>query len=308
VWGAGNLGTALVRRLTLESWVDEVHWINRTHQTLQAARVDIEHGLAFAPSCRAVYVHPQAHVPQVHPELDLLVLTAGQGAPGGDRYACYPDNRDLFLGQVIPALSGFGGVALVVSNPVDLMARLLHVGASVPAERVVGLGTLVETARLKAALAGHLDPVCPARDMPGIAVGTHDERFIPVVERPARLSPEDFEDILSLCRHEVAEAARRVKRTAAKDGEKRLIEGTLHPIVEGAVRVLRAVAVPDDQALTVSVLDPGDPDRLFYSAPCLLGREGVRERRAACFEPPAVANALRESLDPLRAVLRQHPD
>ena len=87
-----------------------------------------------------------------------------------------------------------------------------------------------------------------------------------------------------------------------------LSKWTPHPIVEGATRVLRAIATPTEEPLTVSTLDPADPDKLFYSVPCLLGQQGLVERKTDCLQSPAIASSLRTSLETLREVLARHPD
>lgn len=119
-------------------------------------------------------------------------------------------------------------------------------------QRVIGLGTVVETARLRSAIAGHLPTVPPAREITAYAVGTHDEHFVPIA-RPdcfpgLHLSDSEWRQILESSCREVASAAQRVKKADPNHGV-----GTLHPIVEAAVRVTESIATNRREILTVSV-------------------------------------------------------
>lgn len=302
VWGAGNLGLPLVRRLLTTAWASEVHWTTRSHAQLQPCVWDLEHGLSFSPACHRIEVHPQP----VGPDdaflgcIDVLVVTAGGKVPqGGTRDDVYATNRDIFRSAVLPVLRGFEGIVVVVTNPVDLVSRLVHVEGDMPAAQVIGLGTVVETARLRWVLSDLVRPVRAPRDIWAFAVGTHDEHFVPVHTREAvapHYDPDRFADLCAVSRAEVARAAERVKRAQ---------HATVHPIVEGVVSVLDAVATDRRALLTVSTLDPDDPDQLFYSVPCAVGAAGVLERHHELLD--AAQDALAAGKDNLRRLLREVP-
>ncbi|MEW6367671.1 MAG: hypothetical protein AB1714_23820 [Acidobacteriota bacterium] len=296
VWGAGSLGSAMVYRLATATFVSELVWINRTLTNIESRCVDIEHGLAFAPCCRSVVACSQVRANAVLTGIELLVLTPGGAVPpGGSRADLYPANARMFRETVLPALRSFSGVVIVITNPVDLMARLVAVETPLPATRVLGLGTVVETARLRASLGGYLRSNPPARTLSAFAIGTHDEWFVPVLP-PEWLLGEQMTDaelagIRDAVRREVVGGAARVKQGQAS---------TIHPIVEGMLSVAEAVAGDSHSVLTVSTLDPEDPDRLFYSVPCRIGREGVvhRDRELATRDP--IRSELREGQERMR--------
>ena len=181
VWGAGEIGKGLAYRLTTTLFTSELHWINRTLDKIQFRVIDLEHGLDFAPTCRSATPHLQENAAKVLKSAGILVLTLGAPVgPDQKRADLYPNNRDILSKSVIPALRGFDGIVLVVTNPVDLMTRWVQRESGLPAERVFGLGTVVETARLRASLGSYLSPVRPAREVQAYAVGTHDEHFVPI--------------------------------------------------------------------------------------------------------------------------------
>ncbi len=81
VWGAGNIGSGLARRLATCPFVSRLAWINRTMQNIEKAAIDIEHGLSFAPTCTEVRPVPQERASVELKETDLLVLTLGERVP-----------------------------------------------------------------------------------------------------------------------------------------------------------------------------------------------------------------------------------
>jgi L-lactate dehydrogenase len=277
IWGAGNLGPGLAYRLTTSPFVSELYWVNRSYEEISRRVIDLEHGLAFVPTCHSVIGVRQEDVATVLSGIDVLVLTLGMRVPpGGAREDIYKGNAAIYREVVIPALKGrFNGIVLVITNPVDLMARLVFREASLAGHRVMGLGTIVETARLKASLGAYLSPVRPARDVWAHAVGTHDPNFVPIANPGLAVgdytAKEELNELLKLAKREVVKAADRVKTENAS---------SLHPIVEGTVRVLEAFAYDQRAMLTVSVRDPDTPDELFYSMPCCLGSRGVLTRNS----------------------------
>ncbi|MFY9822334.1 MAG: hypothetical protein WAM82_13205 [Thermoanaerobaculia bacterium] len=295
VWGAGEIGMGVAYRLATTVFTSELHWINRTYRKIEYRVVDLEHGLDFAPTCRSVTAHSEEKAARALEGAGILVLTLGAAVESGQSRAdLYPQNRDLFSRAVIPALrQGFEGVVLVVTNPVDLMARWVQRKSGLPHERVLGLGTVVETARLRASLGSYLSPLRPAREVWAYAVGSHDERFVPIAVPGCGTGsiPEgEMEDILDNARQEVMIGARRVKSDQ---------RSTLHPIVEAVVKVAEAIALDREATLTVSVLDPDSLEGLYYSVPCTVGKSGAIHRHLGVLAHPNVQiqmEACREGL------------
>ena len=294
VWGAGAIGTAAAYRLTISPHVSEVHWINRSHDKIRYRVIDMQHGLAFAPSCHLVKGYPQKRARRALAQVDLVVLTLGASVPSGEgRAAVWAKNRACFDEAVIPMLHGFGGVVLVVTNPVDLMALHVHRAAVIDAQRCLGLGTVVETARLRASLAKHVSPIRPAREMFAYAIGTHDANVVAVTAGAAGLGIHDHPaEIVEIARSETVNGAARVKQDD---------RSTLHPVVEGIAAVVDAIAADREAVLTVSTFDANE--ELFYSLPCTLGRQGLVHRHEAFIG--AKAEDLERGLAELRAQLNE---
>jgi len=297
VIGAGTIGAGLVRRLVTTTFVSEVTWVNRTlEKKVEPEIIDLQQGLAFSPSCRRVIGRPaDSRGAEALRRADIVVLTAGRGVrPGGTRGDLLVENARVVEGYV-RLLADYPGVLVVVTNPVDMMARTAARARGVPRQRTIGLGTIVETARLRASLASRVSPVRAAREVWAYAVGTHDDLFVPVPID--HLGPGGTEQGISLqimiesARTEVIEAARRVKASGG--------DGTLFPIIEGIVSVIDAVVHDTRTILTVSVHDPATDDDLFYSVPCRIGRDGAGERIVP--DMPSVHDGLDRCRERLRS-------
>jgi L-lactate dehydrogenase len=227
---------------------------------------------------------------------DLVILTHGVGVTDGDRASLYPQNRQVMREMAIPALRGFAGILFVVSNPVELLAQLIWHEAALEHCRVLGLGTLVETARARAALADYLSPIRPARNIPIFAVGTHDEHVVLQLDGDQGLPRGSRDRVLARVHHEVVRGAKRVKEFA---------DATLHPVVEATIEIVRAIAHDSRTLLPVATLD--EDEGLFYSVPCIIGQAGVHERRAELLDD-VTREGLARGTDAMRAVLHSHPD
>jgi L-lactate dehydrogenase len=160
------------------------------------------------------------------------------------------------------------------------MSRFLQKQTSLLPEKVIGLGTVVETARIRRALAETVGDFWNARQLWPFAIGTHDENFVPVFTDPlfgpgCYFNFERYPRTLNQIADEVKLAAKRVKeaRQEKTGGINEYTIGTMFPIVEGAFQVVKSIAVDQREVLTVSVFDC-ETD-FYYSLPSVIGREGV---------------------------------
>lgn len=294
VWGAGEIGLAAAYRLTTSPYVSEVHWINRSYDKIRSRVVDLQHGLAFTPTCHLVKAYHQKRARYAVGQTDLLVLTLGASVPAGaERDQVLAANVECFDEVATTVLRGYEGIVLVVTNPVDLMALHVHRRAGVDARRCIGLGTVVETARLRASLGKHMVPLRAAREVFAYAVGTHDANVAVVTGGAAAPGVGELRaETVEIARSETVNGAARVKEDQ---------RSTLHPVVEGVVAVVEAIASDRAAVLTVSTYDA--KEELFFSVPCTLGRSGLVHRHVEVLEAASVRAGVDVGLVALRAQL-----
>lgn len=118
IWGAGNLGTGLAYRLATTPFISEIYWSNQTYAKIERPIIDLEQGLAFAPTCHAVHGFRQEDAAEMIPNLDVLVLTLGKRVPpGGTREQMYRENSEVYRKTIVPALRGnFKGIEAIAHD------------------------------------------------------------------------------------------------------------------------------------------------------------------------------------------------
>lgn len=214
---------------------------------------------------------------------DLVVITASLGSrkPGQTRFAQLNDNVKLFK-SFIPRIvaSGFDGVFLVASNPVDIMTRVTYELSGFPAGRVLGSGTTLDTARLRYLVGDyfHADP----RSVHGYVIGEHgDSEFVPYSQLylstkhvsefftderfKDQFNEEDMNDIVEKVKNSGAEVI------ASKGA-------TYYGIGMALVNITRAIFGDENRLMTVSSRLNGEYGLrdVYLGLPAFVNRNGVR--------------------------------
>jgi len=149
--GTGWVGTSVAFSTLLAGHAGELWLHDQRGAVAEGEAMDLADGAAFYRRCtvRAVALEQMR-------EADVVVLAAGRnGRPDESRLDLLRDNARIAagLGQ---ALAAFGGIVLVVTNPVDVLTRVVTAASGLPPRRVIGTGTLLDTARLRERLAQRL--------------------------------------------------------------------------------------------------------------------------------------------------------
>lgn len=149
--GTGWVG-ASVAISTLQSGVADAVWLHDTRTAVaEGEAMDLRHGAAFYPPC-SVRVASLDEMRQTQ----VLVVAAGRGGqPGQDRLSLLRDNAAL-VASIGRGLQGYAGIVVMVTNPVDVLTRVMAQASGLPPERVLGTGTMLDTARLRQTLGQQL--------------------------------------------------------------------------------------------------------------------------------------------------------
>lgn len=137
--GVGMVGMSFAYALLNQNICDELVLIDINKVRAKGEAADLSHGLPFAPSSMSIYAGDYSDCSNA----DLVVICAG--APqleGESRRDLLKKNYNVFKSIVNPIIaSGFNGVFLVASNPVDVMTQIVYELSGFPANRVLGSGT-----------------------------------------------------------------------------------------------------------------------------------------------------------------------
>jgi L-lactate dehydrogenase len=142
--GTGWVGSS-VAISTLHSGVADELLLHDVRDTLaEGEAMDLAHGASFYPPA----VVRTASIEEMT-DADIVVMAAGRGGrPGESRLDLLRENAAL-VGEVAKRLAGARGTIVVVSNPVDILTQQMTLLSGLPAARVIGTGTMLDTARLK---------------------------------------------------------------------------------------------------------------------------------------------------------------
>ena len=169
VLGAGKVGSTLAYRLVTEHLCDDLVLVDIDPQKAWAEATDLQHALGFAGHKMRVRAGSYYDCA----DADLCVLAVGTQFPPNTPRIERIDHAATIIGRIVPSVmaTGFDGIFLVVTSPVDLMTWLVQQLSGLPDQQVIGTGTALDTARLCYYLADALD--VPPRTVSAWVMGEH---------------------------------------------------------------------------------------------------------------------------------------
>jgi L-lactate dehydrogenase len=302
VVGAGAVGATFAYALMIRGQADEIVLIDVNRAKAEGEAMDLRHGLPFV---RPVDVHVGGY-----PDCagaDIVVITAGAPSrPGETRLDLAEKNAAVFR-QIIPEVvrHNSDGILLVVTNPVDVLTYVTLKLSGRPANKVLGSGTVLDSARFRYLLAEHcgVDP----RNVHAYIIGEHGDSEVPVWSL-ANIAGTRLTDYCVVCQrdcdgiprdeifHQVRDAAYEVIQR--KGATNYAVGLSVASIVESILRNQRSV-------LPISSLIQGQYGLadLCLSLPTIVGREGVVQVLELPLSEDELAG-LRQSAAVLREVAR----
>ena len=186
--GTGMVGMSYAYSLLNQNVCDELVLVDVDRKKAEGEAMDLNHGLAFSASHMRIYAGDYEDCR----DADIVVICAGVAQKEGEsRLNLLKRNKEVFRSIVGPVTeSGFNGLFLVATNPVDVMTRITYELSGFNPRRVMGTGTALDTARLRYLLGDYLrvDP----RNIHAYVMGEHgDSEFVPwsqamIATRPIR--------------------------------------------------------------------------------------------------------------------------
>jgi L-lactate dehydrogenase len=164
--GTGGVGENVALALLLFGTAGEVILNDVKADDAEGEAMDLRQGSPFYPAARV-----RAGAVEEMLDCDAVVVTAGIGrAPGQSRLELQATNARI-VADIGRRLRGARGVVVVVTNPVDVMTLAMVRASGLPPERVIGTGTMLDTARLRHILGRELE--LDPRSVHGQVVGEH---------------------------------------------------------------------------------------------------------------------------------------
>ena len=168
ILGTGWVGTSVAISVLHAGFASELVLSDMRAEVAEGEAMDLAHGAAFYPPATVRSGDMDDLV-----KTDALVIAAGRGGkPNESRLDLLRDNAAM-LAKVGEQLRGYRGLVVVVTNPVDVLTLVVARSSGLPLERVLGTGTMLDTARLRQAIGQELDVA--AQSVHAHVVGEHGD-------------------------------------------------------------------------------------------------------------------------------------
>ncbi len=299
--GCGFVGSSSAFALMQSGLFTEMVLIDVDRDRAEGEALDISHGLPFA---RPMNIYAGDYDDAA--DAAVTVITAGANQkPGETRLDLVKKNVAIFK-TIIPEIAArdYQGIVLVVSNPVDVLTYATIKLSGLPLGRVLGSGTVLDTARFKYALGQHLgvDP----RTVHARIVGEHGDSEI-AVWSTANVGGVPINSFCELRGFYDHEASMRRIAEGVKNSAYEIIEtknATYYGIAMTVRRLCEAIVRDEKSVLPVSNLMQGDYGLydVVLSMPAIIGRGGI-EQKVPISLSAEEQRKLEESAAALRAVI-----
>ena len=302
--GCGFVGSSSAFALMQSGLFSEIALLDANKERAEGEALDIFHGTPFAAGRVKVYAADYDDII----DAGIIIITAGAAQqPGETRLDLVNKNIAIFK-QIIPEIAkrDYKGILLVVANPVDILTLAAAKMAGLPESRVIGSGTVLDTARLKTALGEHLG--VDSRSMHAFIIGEHGDSEI-VAWSSANVSGVPLHDVCEMRGHfnheeAMARIAEEVKNSAYEIIEKK--KATYYGIAMSVVRICRAIVMNEKSILPVSSVMHGHYGikGVALSMPAIVGAEGIETHVPIVLNEEELAK-LRESAATMEKIAKE---
>ena len=274
--GTGFVGSSYAFALLNQGVTEELVLIDLNKEKSEGDAMDLNHGIAFAPTPTKIWYGDYKDCQ----DADIVVICAGANQkPGETRLDLVEKNTKIFKSIVDEVMgNGFDGIFLVATNPVDILTYATWKFSGLPKERVIGSGTILDTARFRYVLGDYFQ--VDARNVHAYIIGEHGDTELPVwskadiggkpilelMEKQEKYKEEDLNDLF----------------VSVRDAAYQIIErkgATYYGIAMGLVRLTKAILQNENSILTVSAYLDGEYDSkdIYIGVPAIVNRNGIRE-------------------------------
>ena len=274
--GTGFVGMSMAYSMLNQGGVNELILIDIDKDKTKGEEMDMAHGLPYAPQKMVI----KAGEYDECKDAQVVVITAGIAQKPGQTRLELAEVNTKIMKQITENImaSGFDGVIVVASNPVDLMTYVVSEVSGLPKSRVIGSGTVLDTARLRYLLADYLK--VSSKNIHAYIMGEHgDSSFVPW--NHAYVGCKKVTDVMADNNHPMKDLEKiheDVVNAAYEIIEKK--KATYYGIGMALSKIVKSVIDNDNSILTVSTyLKDGQygQDDIYIGVPAIINSKGVRE-------------------------------
>lgn len=304
VIGCGYVGSASAFSLMQSGLFSEMVLIDVDKNRAEGEAMDIRHGVPFARQMK-IYTGDYDDIV----DAAIIVITAGANQkPDETRLDLVHKNVAIFH-SIIPEISkrNCHGILLIVSNPVDILTYTAIKLSGFTENRVIGSGTVLDTARLKYQLGEHLK--VDSRSIHAFIIGEHGDSEIAAWSSAnvSGIALNDFCEMRGYFEHkeQTEQIAEKVKNSAYEIIERK--HATYYGIAMAVKRICEVIIRDEKSILPISSMMHGEYgiDDVVLSMPAIVGKHGI-ENKVPIMLNEEEQKRLRVSADTLKKILREN--
>lgn len=273
--GTGFVGMSMAYSFLNTGGLDELILLDMDKEKAIGEAMDLQHGLPYARGKMSI----RAGGYDECSDASIVVITAGVTQRPDETRLDLTARDTVIIKSVTEQImaSGFDGILIVASNPVDAMAYVAQKVSGLPKHRVIGTGTLLDTARLRYMMSEYLQ--ISSHNIHAYIMGEHgDTSFVPWThayvgcKNLLELLDEKGKDLSDL--HDIYTSVQQAGYEIVK--RKR---STYYGIGLSLNHLVHAILDDEDVILTVSAYQQGEygQDGLYIGVPAIINRNGIKE-------------------------------
>ena len=299
--GCGFVGSASAFALMQSKMFSEIVLLDADKDKAEGEAMDISHGIPFVGNMK-IYSGDYDDIV----DASIIVITAGAGQkPGETRLDLVHKNVGIFK-SIIPEIAkrNCRGILLVVANPVDILTYTALKLSGFEENRVIGSGTVLDTARLKYQLGEHLS--VDSQSVHAYIIGEHGDSEIAVWSSAnvSGIALDDFCEMRGHYNHDKSQEniAEKVKNSAYEIIAKK--RATYYGVAMAVKRICEAIIRDEKSILPISSMMHGEfgIDDVVLSMPSIVGANGLETKVPISLSDEEKVN-LKKSADTLRSIL-----
>lgn len=274
--GTGFVGMSMAYSMLNRGGINELVLIDIDKDKTIGEEMDLSHGLPFAPQKMVIKAGDYDECK----DAQVVVITAGIAQKPGQTRLELAETNTRIMKSITKSImaSGFNGIIIVASNPVDLMTYVVSKVSGLPKNQVFGSGTVLDTARLRYLMSDYLK--VSSKNIHAYIMGEHgDSSFVPWEH--AYVGCKKIKDVMNDNNHpmeDLEKIHKDVINAAYEIINKK--KATYYGIGMSLNRLVKAVLDDENSILTVSTyLKDGQygQDDIYIGVPAIINSNGIRE-------------------------------
>ena len=266
--GCGNVGMSYAYALlNQKTRVNELALIDLDEKRIEGEVMDLNHCLPFAPTPMTI---KKGSYEDCSDATIVMIASGANQNPGETRMDLINKNSKIFKEIVTKVMeNGFNGIFLIATNPLDVMTYVTWKYSGLPHHKIIGSGTILDTARLRYMISEKLN--ISTRNIHAYVIGEHgDSEFVPWSS--AQVGTQDIKDFIS--EEELNQISEKVRNAAYEIINRK--GATYYGIGMCLVRITNAILSDENSIITVSSYDKTND--IFVGGATIINKNGCKER------------------------------